>query len=138
MAELVKMVDYYYARVEDLPGAGRRILEHLSEHGVNLSALTAFPIGEGMMQVDFVVEDANLLKQAAVDAGVTLHGPKKAFIIQGDDRVGALHEHYLKLANAKISVTASNGIVDGKGRFGYIIWVKQEDVERAARALAVY
>lgn len=138
MAELIKLVNYYYVQIEDLPGSGRRILEHLSEHGVNMVAFTAFPLGGGSTQIDFIVDDASLLKRAAQDAGVTLVGPKKVFLIQGDDRVGALHEQHLKLANAGISVTASCGANDGKGRFGYLLWVKPEDVEAAARALAIF
>jgi hypothetical protein len=138
MPEIITKVDYYYTKVEDLPGAGRRILEHISEQGVNLIAFTAFPLGAGYTQLDFIPDNADLLIKAAADAGVTLVGPKKAFLIQGDDRIGALHEHHLKLANAGISVTASNGVSDGKGRFGFVLWVNQEVVEQAARALAVY
>lgn len=138
MPELIKLVDYYYARVEDLPGSGRRLLEHISEHGVNVVAFTAFPLGAGFTQLDFVVDDDKELKQAAIDAGVTLVGPKKAFLIQGDDRIGALHEHHLKLSNAGISVLASNGVTDGRGRFGFMLWVKPEDVQKAARALAIF
>ena len=55
MPELTKLVDYYYVRVEDLPGSGRRILEHISEHGVSIIAFTAFPLGAGFTQLDFVV-----------------------------------------------------------------------------------
>jgi hypothetical protein len=138
MPELIKLVDYYYTQVEDLPGAGRRILEHISEHGVNMTAFNAFPVGEGITQLDFIVEDVEMLKQAVSDAGVKLTGPKKVFLIQGDDRVGAMYEHYLKLANAGISVLSSNGVIDGKGRFGFVLWVDQKLVNKAARALAIY
>lgn len=138
MPELIKLVDYYYTQVEDLPGAGRRILEHISEQGVNMTAFNAFPVGAGITQLDFIVEDVERLKQAVSDAGLKLTGPKKVFLIQGDDRVGAMYEHYLKLANAGISVLSSNGVSDGKGRFGFVLWVDQKLVNKAARALAVY
>ena len=138
MAETIKIVNYYYTQVEDLPGTGRRIMEHISEHGVNLVAFTAFPLGGGNTQLDFIVDNADQLKQAAADAGVSLIGPRKVFLIQGDDRIGALSEHHLKLANAGISVISSNGVIDGKGRFGFVLWVDQAVVEKAARALAVY
>jgi hypothetical protein len=138
MAETIKIVNYYYTHIEDLPGTGRRILEHISEHGVNLVAFTAFPLGGGHIQLDFIADNADQLKQAAADAGVSLMGPRKVFLIQGDDRIGALSEHHLKLANAGISVISSNGVIDGKGRFGFVLWVDQALVEKAARALAVY
>jgi hypothetical protein len=36
---------------------------------------------------------------------------------------------------AKINVTAVDAVTAGAGRFGAILWVKQSDVNRAARAL---
>ena len=40
----------------------------------------------GQSQLDFVPESISQLKKAAADANVALVGPKKAFLIQGDDR----------------------------------------------------
>jgi len=137
MAETVRKVEYFYATVSDKPGEGRRLLEHLSEKGVNLVAFTAFPIGGDQAQLDFFPENPEQLQKAAADAGITIVGPKKAFLIQGEDRVGALHEHHLKLSNAGINVNAANGVCNGSGRFGYVLWVKPEDYEAAARALGV-
>lgn len=135
MAATVKEVEYYYALVADKPGEGRRLLEFLSERQVNLLGLTAFPLGDGRTQVDFFPEDPKLLKDAAEDANIALTGPKKAFLIQGDDRIGALYEFHLKLSNAGINVHASTGVVDGTGRFGYVIWVNPADYEKASAAL---
>lgn len=135
MAATVKEVEYYYALVADKPGEGRRLLEFLSERQVNLLGLTAFPSGDGRTQVDFFPEDPKLLKDAAEDANIALTGPKKAFLIQGDDRIGALYEFHLKLSNAGINVHASTGVVDGTGRFGYVIWVNPADYEKASAAL---
>lgn len=135
MAETVQRIEYFYALVSDHPGEGRRLMEHLSEHGVNLIAFTAFPIDEGRAQLDFFPENPDHLRKAADDAGIKLIGPKKAFLIQGRDRIGALHEHHLKLANAGINVHAANGVIDGGGRFGYVLWVKPADYEKAAKVL---
>lgn len=137
MAETIREVEYFYALVSDKPGEGRRLLEHLSERGVNLLAFTAFPVHEDKTQLDFFPESSDQLQEAADNAGIPLVGPKKAFLIQGEDRIGALHEHHLKLANAGVNIHASNGVVDGSGRFGYILWVKPDDYEKAARALGV-
>ena len=135
MAETVRKVEYFYAIVEDKPGEGRRLLEHLSEGGVNLIAFTAFPVGGGKSQLDFFPESVEQLQKAAADAGIALVGPKKGFLIQGDGRLGALHEHHLKLANAGINAHAANGVCDGTGRFGYVLWVKPEDYDKAAEVL---
>ena len=135
MAATVKEVEYYYALVTDKPGEGRKILEFLSEKQVNLLGLTAFPVSDGRTQVDFFPENPELLKEAAQDANIALTGPKKAFLIQGEDRIGALYDFHLKLSNAGINVHASNGVVDGTGRFGYVIWVNPDDYGKASAAL---
>ncbi len=135
MASTVREVEYYYATVADRPGEGRRLLDFLSEKMVNLLALTAFPVGDGLSQIDLFPAEPNALKKAAADAGIPLVGPKKAFLIQGSDRIGALYDFHLKLANAGINIYACNGVVDGTGRFGYVIWVDPADYEAASRAL---
>ena len=136
MADTIKAVDYFYVKVGNKPGEGRRLLEHLSEKGVNLVAFTAFPAGADQAQLDFFPESAEQLQSAAADANLALVGPKKAFLIQGEDRIGALHEHHLKLANAGVNVYAANGVCAGKGRFGFILWVKPEDFAKAEKALS--
>ncbi|MCP4704679.1 MAG: hypothetical protein GY865_08725 [candidate division Zixibacteria bacterium] len=135
MSFSVKEVEYYYSLVADKPGEARKILEFLSEKQVNLMALTVFPEGEGKSQLDFFPTEPEVLKQAAKDANISLVGPKKAFLLQGDDKVGALYNFHLKLSNAGINVHASNAVVDGKGRFGYIIWVNPDDYAEASKAL---
>lgn len=137
MAESVKRVEYYYAVVEDRPGEARRLLEFCSAHGVSLNNLTAFPVSEGKAQIDFFPEDIDTLKVAAEEAGVPLKGPKKAFLIQGDDRLGVLVEYHLRLAGAGVNVYAANGTNDGRGGFGYVLWVRPEDYEKAAQALGL-
>ena len=82
MPETIKRVKYFYATVKDKPGEGRRLLEFCSAHGVNLVNFTAFPVGKGEAQLDFFPQDSQKLKLAAKEAGITLVGPKKAFLIQ--------------------------------------------------------
>jgi len=137
MADSIGAVEYFYATVGDRPGESRRLLEHLSEKGVNLRAFTAFPVEGGRTQLDFFPYEVDQLQAAAADAGLDLTGPKKAFLIQGDDRVGALHQHHLTLANAGVNVYASGGVVDGADRFGYVLWVDPDDFEKAAAALGL-
>jgi len=135
MSFVIKEVEYYYALVADKPGEARKLLEFLSEKKVNLMAITGFPKGDGQSQLDLIPADPDLLKEAAEDAKIKLVGPKKAFLIQGDDQIGALYDFHLKLSNEGINIFASNGVVDGTGRFGFVIWVNPADYERAAVAL---
>lgn len=135
MADTVREVDYFYAVVADQPGEARKLLEFCSAHGVNLHNFTAFPVGEGKSQLDFFPEVPGLLKQAADEAGVNLIGPRKAFLIQGDERIGVLVEYYLRLADAGINVYAANGSSGGQRRFGYVLWVNPGEYDKAARLL---
>jgi hypothetical protein len=135
MADTVRDIEYYYVTVPDAPGEGQRILSALKERGVNLLAYLGFPLGGGQSQIDLVPDDAEALKEAAQQVGVTLSEAKRAFLIQGDDRVGAVSDTTAKLAEANINVTAAAATGAGSGRYGMILWVAPADYERASAAL---
>ncbi|MBD3169419.1 MAG: hypothetical protein GF307_08040 [candidate division Zixibacteria bacterium] len=137
MSEIRKRVEYWHTTVVDKPGEARRLLEFMSAQDVNLIAFNAFPVGERRAQLAFIPENSEHLMQVARDAGVELIGPKTAFLIQGEDRVGALVEHHLVLANAGVNVYAANGVTGGEGRFGYVIWIKPNEMDIAAEALGI-
>ena len=136
MPDTVRLVDYFYVEVPDKPGEGARALSYLKGAGVHLLAIHAFPKGR-RAQVVFVPSDPVAFRAAAKAAKWKTVGPKKAFFLQGDDRVGALVDYFAKLADAKINVTAGDALAAGAGRFGAILWVKARDVKRAAKALGV-
>jgi hypothetical protein len=62
-------------------------------------------------------------------------GPKRAFLIDGDDRLGACADVLGRLAAAKINVTAMDAVASGSGRYTAILWVKARDVKKAAGVL---
>ncbi len=134
MAETVRTMDYYYLMVPDKPGEGARILDELRGAGVNLVAYSGFPSGRGA-QLDFVPVDSTAFKAVAKQKKWKVKGPKRAFIIEGDDRTGACAAVLDKLAAAKINVTAMDGVAAGGGRYGAILWVKPRDVKKAAAVL---
>ena len=136
MADTNRLVDYFYIEATDHPGEGARVLQHLKDAGVNLLVLHAFPAGR-RTQVDFVPTNAEAFKAAAKAAKWKVVGPKKGFVIEGEDRVGALADYFAPLGDAKINVTAVSAISAVPGRFGAILWVKARDVKRAAKALGV-
>jgi hypothetical protein len=135
MADTVQRVEYYYVTVPDKPGEGDRILSALKDSGVNLLAYLGFPLGGARSQIDLVPEDADALREAAQRAGVTLSEAKHAFLIQGDDRVGAVADTTTKLAEANINVTAAAAAGAGAGRYGMLLWVAPADYEKAADVL---
>jgi hypothetical protein len=135
MADTVRRVEYHYVTVSDSPGEGNRILSMLEESGVDLLAFLGFPVGSGQSQLDLVPDDPGSLRAAAERAGITLSEAKRAFLIQGDDRVGAVADTTAKLAAANIGITAAAATGAGSGRYGMILWVAPSDYDRAADAL---
>jgi hypothetical protein len=134
MADSVRLVEYFYMTTPHKPGVGAAVLGELRHAGVNLLAFTGFPSGRGA-QIDFVPEDPAAFRAAAKKAKWKLTGPKKAFLVAGEDRPGVVAELMQKLADAKINVTAVDAACAGAGRYGAILWVAPRDVARAARAL---
>jgi len=133
MAERIRKIDYYYATTPDRPGEGARLLKRLKDEGVNLLACHAFPEG-GNSQIDMVPADAATLRKVAREAEIELTGPKTVFLIEGDDRLGAGADLLGRLADAKINVVALDTVVVGD-RYGSLLWVDPEDLEKAANAL---
>lgn len=135
MANRVVKVGYCYPMIPNRAGQGAAVLARLREEGVDLMALVGFPSGGGRAQLDLVPTDMARLRRAAKRMGIRLSKVKRAFLIQGDDRLGAVHAHLLRLAAARISVTAAAAVGAGRGRYGMILWVKPKDFTRASRAL---
>jgi hypothetical protein len=120
--------------VSNKPGEGARVLETLSQAGVNLLAFSGFPSGR-KAQLDIIPEDAGMFKQAAKMAKIKTRPQKFGFLIQGDDRKGAVAELLKILAEKKINITAIDAVSAGAGRYGAIFWVKPGDVNKAAKVL---
>lgn len=135
MADRVRKVRYCYITIPNRAGQGVKVLGAIKEAGVNLLAYSGFPMKGGKAQLDFVVESTARLARLAKKNGWRLSKPKRGFLTQGDDKVGAVHRHIQRLADQKISITAAQAVSAGKGRYGMILWVKAKDYSRAAKAL---
>ena len=134
MPDTIRKLDYFAAQIPDKPGEAARLLQGLRNEGVNLLAFSGFPSGK-KAQVDFVPENPEALKAAAKKLKLKLGARKSCFVVQGDDRVGALTDTLARLAEAKVNVTASQAVTAGMGRFGAIFWVKSRDVNKAVKLL---
>lgn len=137
MASSIRKTQYFYATVQDQPGEGYKVLSHLAELGINLLAFTAVPVGPMRTQLSLFPENAHQLTEAARRVGLTLDGPYSALLVQGDDELGALAGIHEKLSRAGVNVYASNGVTDGKGSYGYVVYVRPDDIARAEAALEV-
>ncbi|MDJ0754148.1 MAG: hypothetical protein QNJ45_11555 [Ardenticatenaceae bacterium] len=135
MAYSIQPVDYYFATVADEPGEAYKLLSILRELGIDLLAFTAVPVGMHHTQLALFPDDSPALVHEAKQAGLNLEGPHQAIMVQGDDELGALADIHWKLFEANVNVYASSGLADGKGTYGYIIYVRPDEFDRAVVAL---
>ncbi len=135
MAHTVRKVEYFYCTVQDQPGESYKLLALLADEGINLLAFTAVPSGLLNTQFTLFPEDSDKLKAEAKKASLVIHGPVPALLIQGDDELGVLTEVHKKLYDFGVNVVASTAVTDGKGGFGYVIYVRTEQFDTAGTAL---
>ncbi len=84
---------------------------------------------------DLVPEVPAAFKVAAGKAGIPLSEAKKAFLVQGDDRAGAVVDTVSKLAEAKINITATMATAAGAGRYGLVLGSRPPTTRRRRRRL---
>jgi len=137
MAFKIRKVDYFYCSVTDQPGEAYKLLSQLEQSGINLLAFTAIPIGPNRTQLTLFPDTPEKLVVEARRSNFTLDGPHSALLVQGDDELGALAQIHQILYDANVNVYASNGVTDNHGSFGYLLYVRPEDYEKAAAALKV-
>ena len=133
----IKRVQYFYTIVRDQPGEAYELLNMLAEMGINQLAFSVIPVGPNSTQLTIFPEDPLKLIHEAELSEMNIDGPHHALLIQGDDELGALAQIHLQLHEANINVYATNGVTDGRGSYGYLVYVKEDDYERAAQTLAV-
>jgi hypothetical protein len=135
MALRVRNAEYFYVRIEDAPDKAYELLARLASEEVNLLAFSAVPYGPNHVELTIFPERTEIFVQLATKHGWKIIGPLHAFLVQGDDQLGTLAEIQRMLLDADVNIYASSGVTDGSGRFGYVIYFKEEDHHRAAKAL---
>ena len=137
MSIQIRRIDYFYTTAKDQPGEASKLLSLLAGLGVNLVSFTAIPISPTRTQLTLFPEDSGRLCCEAGKAGVDLDGPYPAILVQGDDELGALAEIHQRLFEAGVNVFASTGVSDGRGAFGYVVYVRPEDYDAALQTLGL-
>lgn len=137
MSYKIRKLNYYYAITQDKPGEAHKILSVLADVGVNQLAFNTMQMGPERAQITLFPEDESLLLNVAKKAGLNLDGPYNAILVQGTDEMGALVKVHEKLHNANINIASSTAIADGSGSYGYLIYVRPDDYDKAADALSI-
>ena len=135
MALDIKRVEYYNITVGDNAGEGAKLLSLFAGAGVNLLAFKAVHLEPMHTQFTLFPDDGLKMTDGAKKAGLHLDGPHSALLIKGDDESGALADIYEKLSQADIQVIESSGIAGINGGYGVILYLKQEDCDKALAVL---
>ncbi len=137
MAHRIRRVEYFHVTVPDRPGEAFRFLSALAEAGLDLLAFTAIPVGIFQTQLTIFPSDPARLQTEGARLGLRLDGPHGALLVQGKDVPGALVSVHERLYDAGVNVYAANGVAGTGGEYGYVIYVRPEDMARAVEALGV-
>ena len=137
MASVIRRIEYFYTNIKDQPGEAYRLLTRLETLGTKLLAFSAMPTGINTTQFALFVDDARQFERMARQAGITLDGPYLALLVQGDVHLGELAEIHRRLFEGAVNVYASVGLADDENKYGYVIYIRPEEFERAARLLEV-
>jgi len=137
MAFAIRAVEYFYANVQDELNAAYRVLSQLAERGVNLLAFTVVPSGPNLAQFALFPEDSGKLVAEARAVQLVLDGPHHALLVQGDDELGALASVHQLLFDAGVDIYASAGVTDAHGAFGYVLYVREDQIQRATAAFGL-
>ena len=135
MSLSVRSVEYFYVIIHGSPQKAYELLAQLASQEINLLAFGAVPFGADHVELTIFPDHSQTFIQLADQAGYKITGPQHALLVQGDDHLGTLAEIQRMLFDAGVSIYASSGVTDGTGHYGYVIYVKEEDHDRAAIAL---
>ena len=135
MALDILQVKYYNVTVEDKITDASKLLSTIAGAGVDFHAFKAIPLTANRTQFTLFAKDSSKMTDGAKNSGLNLDGPYTALLIRGDEKAGALADIYKKLSKTEIQIDEAYGIADINSGYGVILYIKQEDCDRAMAAL---
>ncbi len=130
-----RKVEYYNITVQGHIAEGSELLTTIAGAGVDFLAYKAIPLEQNRAQFTLFPVDGSRMTAGVKKAGLQLDGPYAAVIITGDEKPGALAEIYRNLFQAGIQVEESSGIAHINGGYGVVLYLKQEDSDKAVAVL---
>ena len=130
-----RKVEYYNIVVRGHIAEGSRLLTTIADAGVDFLAYKTIPLDQDRTQFTLFPVESSKMTAGAVKAELNLDGPHYAIIITGDEKPGALAEIYRKMSQEGIQVEESSGIAHINDGYGVVLYLKQEDCDKAVAAL---
>jgi len=135
MALDILQVEYYNITVEDQITNAAKLLSTIAAAGVDFHAFKAIPVKPNRTQFTLFAKDSSKMTAGAKKSGLELDGPYSALFIKGDEQAGALADIYQKLSQAGIQVGEACGIAAINAGYGVILYLNQEDCDKALTVL---
>ncbi len=135
MALEILQIESYNITIEGNITNAADLLARVVGSGVDFHAFKALPVDSNRTQFTLFAKDSSKLTGGAKKSGLEFDGPHSAVLIKGDEKAGALAEIYTKLSQAGIQVEEACGIADIHAGYGVLLYLKQEDCEKAMSVL---
>jgi len=133
MGRSIRRVTAAVMQVKDEVGELHRVLTVLKEAGINMMAVASQRRrGTALMAIP---ENVNAVRELAADQGVHLT-TRQVFLIEGDDRVGALVDITKAVSDAGINIEDIAALSAAR-RYAAVITFADADLEAASKALGL-
>ena len=127
-----KRLAYFKTNIDDKPGALLALTKDLKGKKLDLIALKGVAqAGQGEILV--IAKSPDKLRDAWKASG-SLVEEGTVFFLSGTDTTGALVTSLDAIAKAGVNLVATEALAVG-GKFGAVIWVSPEDLDKTAQAL---
>ena len=136
MALEIKKVEYFNIIIDSNTGEAYKLLSNFANNGVSLLAFKAIPAGQNRTQFSLFPDNSSKMTDGAKKAGLNLDGPHASLIIKSNsDEPGECADIFNKLSRIDINIYESSGIADIYDSYGVVLYLKQEDCEKAIAVL---
>jgi hypothetical protein len=132
----IRKMQYFKSVVKQKNIKESDILTIFSNAGINYLAFNAEVITRNKMKFTFYPEESKLLSKIAKENNISLEGPYFALHIEGDNTTGACADIFRKLSMIDIKTSISFGIADINKSYGIVVYLEENDVEKAIETLS--